>query len=605
MEFKKEIQKLLTEVGTKKIDLKDFINSVLKVQNLPKDIVGKISAEKDDNKVFEMLLEFNKNVINESFTEEMKAEIPLSPTLIRKYKEASDSLTEIERKEINKEYDEIEASALEETDEKTISRLRLEALHLYRLMSGGKDPEWFDKEPLNEDKNLKVIANTILSAMDDGTMDDKEKREIFFNHTDDKELWEKVWGMLDSGDTLEQIEQKLTLEENKSDFNDVLGIGIGEAKKEFKVNKKYTHFAVSKKTGKIVNGWETLSDVETLKHYAKTDLEDMDLNPNDFSILSKEHLIRNNTDPFNWDNWQKNNISEAKEETHIYAAVYGNDKNTITGMRGTHIDKDGNKTYSLHPGKTNSADARAEYKASILLNEAKEDHNKFLILKDLYYNKQVGTLGILKFGAMPMLEKDKTITWSVKNQWYENELGMVLPEITDSQYLQPIFPEKKNEGKKEDVAHQERMDDIYENMIGIFRNYDMEEYFTKQSPGAAAANLGYKEKERMAEGDFKDLKELGEEYDKLYAKLNPEEVNEAKYLISDETRSSFGIREDFELSEDQIEMVDSTVEAYGLEEDDKKKLVEYAQIIGSEFDESDFDDLLVEFVDNGFKPTTR
>lgn len=75
----------------------------------------------------------------------------------------------------------------------------------------------------------------------------------------------------------------------------------------FKVNKKYTHFAVSKKTGKIVNGWETISDVESLKYYAKTDLEDMDLNPKDYSILSKETLIRRGINPFDWDNWKSNN----------------------------------------------------------------------------------------------------------------------------------------------------------------------------------------------------------------------------------------------------------------------------------------------------------
>ena len=68
---------------------------------------------------------------------------------------------------------------------------------------------------------------------------------------------------------------------------------------------KYTHFAVSKKTGKIVNGWETISDVESLKYYAKQDLIDMDLKPADFKILSAATLKREGTNPFDWNSWAK------------------------------------------------------------------------------------------------------------------------------------------------------------------------------------------------------------------------------------------------------------------------------------------------------------
>ena len=75
--------------------------------------------------------------------------------------------------------------------------------------------------------------------------------------------------------------------------------------KPFPVNKKYTHFAVRKSDGKIVNAWETITDIETLKHYAKTDLEDLDINPNDVKILSKKHLIKEGINPFDWANWYK------------------------------------------------------------------------------------------------------------------------------------------------------------------------------------------------------------------------------------------------------------------------------------------------------------
>ena len=74
---------------------------------------------------------------------------------------------------------------------------------------------------------------------------------------------------------------------------------------QFKVNKKYTHFAVNKKTNKIVNGWETISDVESLKYYAKGDLEDMDLKPSDYSILTAAVLKKRGIDPYSWDSWAK------------------------------------------------------------------------------------------------------------------------------------------------------------------------------------------------------------------------------------------------------------------------------------------------------------
>jgi predicted kinase len=80
------------------------------------------------------------------------------------------------------------------------------------------------------------------------------------------------------------------------------------------INKKYTHFAISKKTGKIVEGWETIDDVESLKHFAKFDLKDNfpDNKPSDFTILSKQALIRRGINPFDWDSWRKTGEELAK-----------------------------------------------------------------------------------------------------------------------------------------------------------------------------------------------------------------------------------------------------------------------------------------------------
>jgi hypothetical protein len=72
-----------------------------------------------------------------------------------------------------------------------------------------------------------------------------------------------------------------------------------------KVNKKYAYFAVNKKTNKIVDGWEIVDDVESLKYYAKMDLKDNDLNPSDYNLLSAKTLKARGIDPYSWDSWAK------------------------------------------------------------------------------------------------------------------------------------------------------------------------------------------------------------------------------------------------------------------------------------------------------------
>lgn len=71
------------------------------------------------------------------------------------------------------------------------------------------------------------------------------------------------------------------------------------------VNKKYSYFAVNKKTNKIVDGWEIVDDVESLKYYAKMDLKDNDMNPSDYNLLSAKTLKARGIDPYSWDSWAK------------------------------------------------------------------------------------------------------------------------------------------------------------------------------------------------------------------------------------------------------------------------------------------------------------
>jgi len=77
---------------------------------------------------------------------------------------------------------------------------------------------------------------------------------------------------------------------------------------EFEVDPTYTHFAVGKKDGKIVTGWEYKDlDKESIKYYTKVDLVDMDFKPSDFRILTAKYLKAQGVDPFDWDNWRKHN----------------------------------------------------------------------------------------------------------------------------------------------------------------------------------------------------------------------------------------------------------------------------------------------------------
>lgn len=112
---------------------------------------------------------------------------------------------------------------------------------------------------------------------------------------------------------------------------------ISEDKNPPKINKKYTHFAVGKIDGKIVEGWETISDIESLKYYAKLDLKDRDLNPNDYKLLSKEALVRRGIDPFDYKNW---NIhpGQVKEGQEINESQESDDDSVYINLQGSKIN---------------------------------------------------------------------------------------------------------------------------------------------------------------------------------------------------------------------------------------------------------------------------
>lgn len=89
-------------------------------------------------------------------------------------------------------------------------------------------------------------------------------------------------------------------------------------------NGGYTHFAVSKTTGKIVNGWDyegyEPSELRQFKKdYFVDDLVDMGFNPKNIKILTLKGLQREGIDPDDDSNWS--NGEEDMQESAIKSKI--------------------------------------------------------------------------------------------------------------------------------------------------------------------------------------------------------------------------------------------------------------------------------------------
>lgn len=76
----------------------------------------------------------------------------------------------------------------------------------------------------------------------------------------------------------------------------------------FRNNQGYTHFAVNKSTGKIVNGWDYSGyEADELKAFKRdyffVDLEDYGFNPKDYVIYTGKTLKKRGVDPDDNSNW--------------------------------------------------------------------------------------------------------------------------------------------------------------------------------------------------------------------------------------------------------------------------------------------------------------
>lgn len=86
---------------------------------------------------------------------------------------------------------------------------------------------------------------------------------------------------------------------------------------QFKNNQGYSHFAVSKKSGKIINGWDYKDyDPSELRQFKKdyfdADLIDYGFNPKDFRILTYKYLVKNGINPDDNQNWANNDEADAE-----------------------------------------------------------------------------------------------------------------------------------------------------------------------------------------------------------------------------------------------------------------------------------------------------
>jgi hypothetical protein len=81
-------------------------------------------------------------------------------------------------------------------------------------------------------------------------------------------------------------------------------------RESFEPDPNYTHYAVNRLTGKIVNGWDYsyLEDnpMQDKEYYFFSDLKDMELDPRKYQILKRRALELRGVNPQDWSNWAQN-----------------------------------------------------------------------------------------------------------------------------------------------------------------------------------------------------------------------------------------------------------------------------------------------------------
>ena len=94
----------------------------------------------------------------------------------------------------------------------------------------------------------------------------------------------------------------------ESDLHNMIINAARRIIRESSEEDNYTHFAVNKNTKMIVNGWNYSGyDPTELRQFKRDyffdDLRDYDLNPKDYTIVTRAYLERQGIDPNDQSNW--------------------------------------------------------------------------------------------------------------------------------------------------------------------------------------------------------------------------------------------------------------------------------------------------------------
>lgn len=155
--------------------------------------------------------------------------------------------------------------------------------------------DWFNKNIKNVNENIYKDDDPTSRAFRD------------FAKASDPEGYKRRWEKERPGEVEPEKEKPKAMNQFKKDLNKK-DLNIG---RRFKVNPKYTHFAVFKDSNKIATAWEYGHiEPEELRSEKKTyfydDLVDWDIEPKSVNILSKKYLERKGINPFDWNNWETN-----------------------------------------------------------------------------------------------------------------------------------------------------------------------------------------------------------------------------------------------------------------------------------------------------------
>ena len=123
----------------------------------------------------------------------------------------------------------------------------------------------------------------------------------------------------------------------ENDLKNIVSEAVKHIMEGYNDESSNTHYAVNKNTGKIVFSWDYNGfDSEELRMYKKSfffnDLCDMELNPKEYTILTRKTCIKKGIDPSDDNNWENGMYNES-----IIAESYYSD--TVTYEEELPIDE--------------------------------------------------------------------------------------------------------------------------------------------------------------------------------------------------------------------------------------------------------------------------